>query len=157
MSGFTYGTEVTMTVTNLHSLASSLTAGWQSDAIDLSAGGFVDVIFQIELDFANTAPGSTLAVWVFIATYGGTVWSKPATGTQGTITLTDISVNRQHLYELDRIPYVTTDETIKSREFYVSKVLPSLAPKISIILMNASGAALAASGNTVRYRTVSLA
>jgi hypothetical protein len=55
-----YGTEQSLTVTNLHSLASSATAGWCSAAIDNTTTKWRDAFFSLVLDPDNYphSPGS---------------------------------------------------------------------------------------------------
>lgn len=150
-----YGTETTMTVTNLHSLASSATAGWQSDVVDNTTDLYLDALVQVVLDFANTAPANDKAAYVFA--YGGlaTTYTNPVTGTQGTITLTSISTTQQNLKLIGVLAYNTADEVVESQPFAVASAFGGvLPPKWGLVIMNFSGAALAASGNTVKWRGV---
>lgn len=147
--GMTLSAVQTMTVTNLHSLASSATAGWQSDQVDNTSNlyDFIDV--QIVLDFANTAPANDKCVYVFAATGLETgVLSNPASGAQGAITLTNVTNTGTNLVPLGEIPYTTQDEVAESKTFRLYDV----SAFWSLVLMNYSGAALAASGNTVKWR-----
>lgn len=146
----------TMTVTNLHSLASSTTAGWQSAQVDNTSDLFEDALVMIILDFANTAPANSKGVYVYAA--GGletAVLSNPATGTQGTITLVDVTTAAQNLRQIGFIPYTTQDEIAESSPISVAAGFGGVLPPFwAIVLMNHSGAALAGSGNTVKYRGV---
>src|SRR6185369_16407985 len=90
----------TMTVTNLHSLASSATAGWQSDVVDNTTNLFEDYLVQIVLDFANTAPANSKGVYVFAYAGLETTYTNPATGSEGTITLVDVTTTPQALAEV---------------------------------------------------------
>lgn len=140
----------TMTVTNLHSLANSATAGWQSDGIDF-AGAF-GVLFEITIAYANTAPGSSKAVLPFLASGQGSTYTSPATGTQGTITIPDFTANSLGFRSLEALPYTTQNET---RTYHV--LVTDLPAKGSLVLINHSGAALAASGNSVKYSLITYA
>jgi hypothetical protein len=151
-----YDTLVTMTVTNLHSLANSATAGWQSAVVDNSSGLWLDALVQVTLDFANTAPGSSLCAYVLA--YGGIesgVYSNPASGSEGTITLTNVTTTGQNMRLLGTIPYTTQNEVAESSPFSVATAFGGVLPKYwGVVIINFSGAALAASGNTVKYLPV---
>jgi hypothetical protein len=144
-----------MTVTNLHSLASSVTAGWQSAVVDNTANLFLDALVQVVLDFAASAPADSKCAYVYAYAGLDTTYSNPASGSEGTITLVDITANPQNLRLIGRVEYTTTDEVAESSPMSVAAgfggVLP---PKWGIVIMNHSGAALAASGNAVTYRGV---
>jgi hypothetical protein len=158
MSGYTYGAATALTVTNLHSLASSATAGWQSDAIDLSAGGSVDVLVQAVLDFANTAPANEKAAFLYAYSALETTYTNPATGSEGTITLTNVTTTPNALRLVGVIPYQTQDEIVESSVFSVAAAFGGALPaKVGFVLINFSGAALHSSGSTLKYRLVSIA
>jgi hypothetical protein len=150
-----YGTETTMTVTNLHSLASSATAGWQSDVVDNTTDLYLDALVQVVLDFANTSPANDKAAYVFA--YGGlaTTYTNPVTGSQGTITVPTIVSTQLNLKLIGVLAYATADEVVESQPLSVAAAFGGvLPPKWGLVIMNYSGAALAASGNTVKWRGV---
>ena len=146
----------TMTVTNLHSLANSATGGWQSDVVDNTSNLFLDAWLQVVLDFANTAPANSKAA--IILGYSGIEsgkYSNPASGSEGTITLVDIDTSAQNLKLIDLMPYTTTDEVVESSAMSVAPTFGGILPPYwGIVIMNRSGAALASSGNTVKYRGI---
>lgn len=147
------GTVQTFTVTNLHSLASSATAGWQSDQVDNTTNEYLDALVQVKLDFANTAPANSRGAYVYAA--GGLetgVLSNPASGTEGAITLLDVTANQQNLRLIGFAPYTTADEVVESSPMSVAAAFGGVLPPFwSIVIINHSGAALAASGNTVKW------
>jgi hypothetical protein len=152
-----YSSENTLTVTNLHSLASSATAGWQSAAIDNTSNLYIDAHLFVVLDFANTAPANSKGVFVFA--YGGldTTYTNPASGSEGTITLPDVTANQLSLKQIGFVPYVTQDEVVEYGPISVAAGFGGVLPaKWGIVLMNHSGAALAASANIVTWRGLSL-
>jgi hypothetical protein len=61
-----YGASSAMTVTNLQSLASSATAGWQSDRISNLSGQATDYQISVKLTTANTAPANDKAMYVIL-------------------------------------------------------------------------------------------
>jgi hypothetical protein len=150
------GSVQTMTVTNLHSLASSATGGWQSAEVDNTTNEYLDALVQVKLDFANTAPANSKGCYVYAA--GGLetgVLSNPASGSEGTITLLDVTANAQNLRLIGFVPYTTADEVVESSPMSVAAAFGGVLPPFwSLAIINHSGAALAASGNTVKWTPV---
>lgn len=147
----------TMTVTNLHSLANSATAGWQSDAVTNTANLYLDDLFQLTLDFANTAPANSRCAFLFAAHSidGGTTYTNPATGSEGTITLVNVTTSPQAMPTLGNIPYTTQDEIAESRSLSMAATNCGVLPeRYSMALINHSGAALHSSGNVVKHNGV---
>jgi hypothetical protein len=149
----TFSTAQTMTVTNLHSKASSTTVGWQSAVVDNTSNLALDALVTVVLDFANTAPANDKCAYVYA--YGGVesgVYTNPASGTEGSITLTDITSTAQALRLIGTVPYTTQDEVAEAGPFSVALAFGGVLPPYwGVAIMNYSGAALAASGNTVKY------
>jgi len=150
-----YSTVQSMTVTNLHSLASSATGGWQSNVVDNTTNLYEDALVQVVLDFANTAPANDKAAYIFAYAGLDTTYSDPASGTEGAITVATIASNPQAFRQIGTVPYNTADAVVESSPCSVAAAFGGkLPPKWGIIIMNYSGAALAASGNTVTWRGV---
>lgn len=158
-----YGTYVAMTVTNLQSLASSATNGWQSARVDnQSSTKAIDYEIFIKLTTANTAPGSDKAVYVYISpaitTDGGSTWLQ---GDQGTATLptgsegTTTIASPNDLKLLGVLSY-TTQQMVLQGSFNLSNAVGQSMPDgFSIIIVNYSGAALS-TGCVVAYRPIKL-
>lgn len=146
----------TMTVTNLHSLASSATAGWQSDEVNNTSNLYLDTFVQAVIDFANTAPANSKGIYWFLAS--GLVTGKlsnPFSGSEGTLTLIDVTTTPQVARLLGFQPYTTTDEVSESSLMSVAAPCAGIHPNFwAVGAMNHSGAALAGSGNTVKYTGV---
>lgn len=151
-----YSSVQTMTVTNLHSLANSATAGWQSAVVDNTANLYEDAQVFVELDFANTAAANSRAAFVYA--YAGIetgVYTNPASGSEGTITLPDVTANALSVRRIGTLPYVTTDEKVENGPFSVAQAYGGILPPFwGVVIINHSGAALAASANTVKWRGV---
>ena len=151
-----YAATQTLTVTNLHSLGSSATAGWQSAVVDNTSNLYLDALVQVVLDHANTSPGSSRQSFVFA--FGGIesgVYSNPASWSEGTITLVDVTTTPQNLRLIGSIPYTTQDEVAESSPMSVAAAFGGVLPPYwGLVIINHSGAAYAASGNTVKYRPV---
>lgn len=157
-----YSAEQTMTVTNLHSLANSATAGWSSGTVDNTTNEYLDALVQVMLDPANTAPGSDAVFYLFF--WGGEdsdempttgAASGNSVGTEGALTFPSISTTAQSLPSVV-IPYTAQDVAIKTPIYSVCEQLGvrHLPPYWGVALLNFSGAALAASGNAVKWRGI---
>src|SRR4051812_21858479 len=90
-----FGTATAFTKTNA-GLASSVTAGWSSNAIDNSGNLYDDALVTVEFAAVNTAPSSLKAILMFA--YGlieGSVYTSTGdgtiSGTEGTLTFPDVS------------------------------------------------------------------
>jgi hypothetical protein len=141
-----------MTVTSLNSLGSSATAGWQSTVVDNSSDRYLDAHVQVVVDMANTSPSNDQCLYVYA--YGGlaTTYTNPCTGTEGTITLTSISSTGQNIRLIGVMPYTTADEVIESQPLSVASAFGGVLPvKWGLVIMNFTGAAIAASGNSVKW------
>lgn len=148
------GATQTFTVTNLHSLASSATLLWASAVVDNTSNLYEDAFVQVVLDFANTAPANDKCAYVYA--YGGIesgVYSNPISGTEGTVTVATIVSNPMAFRQIGIVPYNTADEVAESQPMSVGAAFGGLlAPYWGIVIANYSGAALAASANTVKWR-----
>ncbi len=158
-----YGAYTALTVTNLQSLASSATAGWQSARVDnQTATKALDYEIVVSLPMANTAPANDKAVYVFISpavtTDGGTTWLQADGGTttlpsgsQGTYTIAGVTTTN-NLDLLRALAYTTQNQTVQA-VMRLSDLYASMPDGFSIIVVNYSGAALS-TGCVVAYRTI---
>lgn len=146
-----YGTVQTMVVTNLHSLASSATVGWQSAVVDNGTNEYLDAHAQVILDFADTAPANDQAAEVYAYSGLETSYTNPCSGSEGSITL----VAPFLLTLLGVIQYNTQNEVAESQVMSVAAAFRGILPeKWGLVIVNYSGAALAASGNTVKWTPI---
>lgn len=151
----TYSSVTSMTVTNLNSLASSTTTGWQSAAVDNTTDVYEDAHVQVIVDMANTAPANDKCLYVLAYSALETTYTSPASGSEGTVTLTNITNTGQNIRQIGVIPYTTQDEVIESSVMSVASAFGGILPaKWGIIIVNYSGAAISASGNSVKWRGV---
>lgn len=156
-----YAAEAALTVTGLHSLASSATAGWTSAVIDNTTNLYEDVLLDIVLDPANTAPANSFGFYVF--GFGGTNSSDLHTtgaasgdtpGTEGALTFPDVTAGPVNMPLIGFIPYIAQNAVVK-RTFAVAPAFGGLLlPYWGVAILNHSGAALAASGNAINMRGV---
>lgn len=158
-----YGAYTALTVTNLQSLASSATAGWQSARVDnQTATKALDYEIVVSLPMANTAPANDRAVYVFISpavtTDGGTTWLQADGGTttlpsgsQGTYTIAGVTTTN-NLDLLRSCAYTTQNQTVQA-VMRLSDLYASMPDGFSIIVVNYSGAALS-TGCVVAYRAI---
>jgi len=153
------GTNNSMTVTNLNSLANSATAGWQSAKVDNTSNLATDVEINIKLTMANTAPANDKAAYVFICPfyYDGSAWFAASqgtttlpTGSEGTTTIAS-----PHNLRLLGVLNYTTQNMVLQDTFLLSNCFGNRLPDgFSIIIINFTGAALSGSGNVVQYKLI---
>jgi|HubBroStandDraft_6_1064221.scaffolds.fasta_scaffold853925_2 hypothetical protein len=142
-----YGSAVTLTKTNAN-LASSATAGWQSDGQDNSTNLYVDALVQVSLAAVNTAPASNQAIYLFAfgaadGTNYGTTGAAGVTGSEGTLTFPSIATLAQVAPLLGVIPYPVQNVAILSKPFSIAQALGGILPsKYSIGMINFSGMTL---------------
>ena len=158
-----YGAFTSLTITNLNSLASSATAGWQSARIDNTSTLALDYEIVVKLDMANTAPANDKSVYVFISPAvvdsSGPTWYQADGGTttlpggsEGTYTIAGTTATN-NLDLIRALAYTTQDQVIQA-VFRLSDIYSTMPDGFQIIIVNFSGAAIAASGNVVAYRAI---
>ena len=156
------GTNTNLTITNLSALASSTTAGWQSDRISNLTDKAIDYKISVKLTMSNTAPSSDKVVYVLIVPhyYDGSTWFAASqgtttlpTGTQGTTTI----AQPHNLRTLGVLSY-TTQNMVLQDNFLLSNAVGDVPPDgFQIIIINASGSAVATtsgSNNIVSVKPV---
>jgi hypothetical protein len=146
------GSYTALTVTNLQSLASSATAGWQSARISDVSTKALDYTIFVKLTTANTSPANDKAAYVYISpamsTDGGTTWlhadqgtTTLPTGSEGTTTLAEPN----NLKLLGVLSYTTAQMVMQGSFNLSSAVGLSMPEGFSIIIKNYTGAALSTS------------
>lgn len=145
-----YSSAATLTIANAN-IASSKTAGWQSDGLDFtSPANLIDVLFQAKFAAVNTAPGNTRAIYFHFcplidvagSDYTSSGDGSPS-GTEGTITLPDFSTLEVVAPRLGRVPYPVQNKAIVSPVFSLKKACGGIIPPKGVVLMcNDSGMTL---------------
>jgi hypothetical protein len=145
----------TMTVTHLHSLATSATAGWQSDAVDWSSTLFLDALFTFFFTCPNTSPSSSKAFFLFAGhQIDGSTWTTPFSGSEGTCTYIDVTANAVCPSTLGSVPYAVADDDPRRTVSFAATLNGCLPLKGVVGVVNSSGCTLSASGSTVGNRGV---
>jgi hypothetical protein len=157
--------EQTMTVTNLHSLATSTTAGWTSASVDNSSNLYLDALVSVHVAAVNTAPANSKAL--FLYAYGstdGSIFTSTGTsggtvGTEGALTFPDVTTLPVVMPLLGVIPYPVQNKALDAGPFSVARAFGGVLPRAwGVAIINHTGMTLAASANTVKqqgtYNTV---
>ncbi len=147
-----YGSTTVLTVTNLQSLASSITAAWQSARTSNLSTKALDWEIGFKLTTANTAPANDKCVYVYVSraftTDAGTTWlhddvgnATVPSGTEGTITVLSNATGPMSSRLLGTIPYNTQNMTMQ-KSFLLSEAVGQFMPDgFSLIVVNFTGAA----------------
>jgi hypothetical protein len=123
-----------------------------------------DYIIGVKLTMANTAPANDKAAYVYICPFwtsdAGTTWYAASqgtttlpTGTEGTTTIAAAN-NAGNLRLLGVLNYVTQNMVLQDT-FLLSNCFGTTMPQgFSIVIINFTGAAIAASTNLVSYTAI---
>ena len=112
-----YRASSNLTVTNLHSIATSSTwvGGYESATIDNTTNLYLDYIFDGKVTVGTTPTASTEIRIYVVASVDGTTWPDVFDGTSSAETVTSAGV----LYGLGRLAAVlTVDSTTSNRAYY---------------------------------------
>jgi len=144
-----------MVVTTLNSLANSATAGWQSAMVDNTTEKAGEYDINISIDLAATAAANDKAIYVYVVPwfYDGSSWTPGAdggtatlpSGTEGTYTIGAT----HNLRPGTVIGYTATGQVVNK-----SFTLTNVGDGFSLVIINYTGAAIAASANVVQYKPV---
>lgn len=144
-----FGTATAFTITNAN-LAASVTAGWQSNAIDNSTNLFDDALIITDFAAVNTAPAGSKAIFLYafaILDTAGSLYTSTGDGAPGAseATLTFPSVTTLPVVAplLGVIPYPVTNKILRGGPFSVARCFGGvLPPKWVIGMVNDSGMTL---------------
>lgn len=144
-----YGTATAFTKTNAN-LATSATAGWQSNAIDNTSNLYLDALVEIELAAVNTAPANSRAIFLYafaLVDSSGSAYTSTGdgvpSGSEGTITFPDITSLLVVMPLLGFVPYPVQNKAINGGPFSVAACFGGrLPPKWGVAMINHSGMTL---------------
>jgi len=145
----TYGTNTSLTVTNLHSLGDG--SYWQSAVIDNGTvkGQWAEFFVTILTTTTAGDAQGTIELYVANSTDAGTDFAGGATGSEGSYTDT-ANVDPDDLLLFAVMPCDASETTARTYKFHC--LLEGLSEDFAIVIRNESGAALGASTNLVEYR-----
>lgn len=151
-----FGTATAFTITNAN-LATSATAGWQSNAIDNSSNLYDDALVLADLAAVNTAPANSKAIFLYafgLIDTGGSVYTSPGDaspgGTEATLTFPDVTTLAVGAPLLGVIPYPVQNKVLRGGPFSVARCFGGvLPPKWAIGMINHSGMTL--SVTSIKY------
>lgn len=156
-----YGTTTALAVTALNSLANSATVGWQSARVSNLSTLALDYEIMVKLTMANTAPANDKAVYVYAVPWytsdGGTTWFASSGGTTTLPGGTDsaYTIASPHNLKLLGVLNYTTQQMVLQDTFLLSNAFGNNMPDgFSIVIIDYSGAAVAASTNLVDYTPI---
>lgn len=158
-TGIVYGALQTLTVTNLQSKTSSVTGGWQSDAVDNTTDLWDDAQVFVEIAAVNTAPGGHKRIYV--CAYGSvdTLYTSTGdgvpSGIEGNITFPDVTTLEWGVPIIGTIPYPVLNKALSGGPFGVARGFGGLLPrKWGVLILPYAGFTLAAAGNAVKWRGI---
>lgn len=158
-----FGSAVTLTITNAN-LATSATAGWQSQGIDNTSDLMLDALVQVKLAAVNTAPANNKAIYLFGfgvadgsgSDYGTTGDGSPS-GSEGTLTFPNVTTLACVAPLIGVIPYPVQNKALISPPFSIARAFGGILPaKYAIGMLNYSGMTLSVTSIKIVpvYRTV---
>ena len=145
-----FGTNTSLTVTNLHSKGDG--AYWESASIDNgTVKGFWVELFITIFTSTSAAADALGYIEVFYAgsTDGGTDYAGGASGSEGTFTNSGNN-NVRHMQLIDTFPCDNSETS--ARTFKYRTVFRDIGEDFSIVIGNQSGQSFGATTNAVEYR-----
>lgn len=142
-----FGTTTAITIA-LANLASSLTVGRESTAVDNGTNKFLDALVTVVLNVITGSIANDKAAYIYV--YGsedGTLFTDNATGADAAITLEDPTCLRL-------VQVVPMPTSLKAYEviFSIAQAFGGVLPrKWGIVVRNYCGLALAATGSSASY------
>jgi hypothetical protein len=155
-----YRASSNLTVTNLHSIATSATwlAGWTSDTIDNTTNNDLDIGVTAKITLGNSATAGEIRVYAYTMLDDSNwpdVFSAGTEGTQGTATIHDTEYRDGSfvlLWSVATDADSGTDDNYSMPLTSIAKAFGFLPPKFAIFIAHSTGVNLAASGNQVTIK-----
>lgn len=151
-----YAASSDLTVTNLHSIATSSTwvAGWESGAVDNTTNKYLDYALTAKITVAAAGLSAGEIRMYVVAMLDDSNWPDQFDGTESTESVTDTEIRDA----ICQPAAVTATDTTASRVYYLH--CPSVAAafngnlpaKFVVFITHSTGANLAASGNQVTIK-----
>lgn len=158
-----YAASSAMTVTNLHSIASSATwvGGWESAEVDNSTNKYEDYLISGKLALGNAATAGEIRVYV-VAKIDDSEWPDAMDGTESTATWTTTTIRDAAAvlgFSAATRADPGTDDVYPIHPFSVAGCFGGVCPeKFVVFVTHSTGVNLAASGSEMHqkgvYRTV---
>ena len=151
-----YAASSDLTVTNLHSLASSATfvGCWESGAVDNTSNLYLDYAITGKIAVGNSATAGQIRIYT-VPMLDDSTWPDVLDGTESTETWTDTEI-RDGVANLHRVIEVDADggtDDVYYFAFKVAELYNGICPaKFVIVISHSTGVNLAASGNQVTIK-----
>lgn len=149
-----YAASSNLTVTNLHSIATSATwvAGWESGAVDNTSNLYVDYLISGKIALGNSATAGEIRVYV-VGLLDDSEWPDVIDGTESTETWSTTTIRDAAA----RLGFVCatradpgTDDVYPIKPFSVASMFGGICPKKFVIFVtHSTGVNLAASGSEI--------
>lgn len=154
-----YAASSALTVTNLHSVASSAThvAGWESAEVDNTTNLYLDYLVSGKLVLGNSATAGEIQVYI-VAKIDDSEWPDVIDGTESTETWTTTTIRDAGAvlgFSCATRADPGTDDTYPIRPFSVAALFGGVCPaKFVVFIAHSTGVNLAAAGNEVHVKGV---
>lgn len=153
-----YAASSNLTVTNLHSVASSSTwiAGWESGAVDNTSNKYADYLVSAKITVAAASLAAGEIRVYAVGMLDDSTWPDVFDGTESVETITDTEMRDA----ICKLGAVSATDTTNSDVYYlgpfsVASLFGGVCPaKFVIFITHSTGQNLAASGNQVTIKGV---
>lgn len=152
-----YAASSNLTVTSLHSVASSATwvAGWESGTVDNTTNLYLDYLISAKIALGNAATAGQIRVYV-VPMLDDSNWPDVIDGTESTETWTTTTI-RDGAAKLgaavDTRADPGTDDVYVVGQFSVASLFGGVCPaKFVLFIAHSTGVNLAAAGNQVTVK-----
>lgn len=152
-----YAASSSLTVTNLHSIATSSTwvGGWESGEIDNSTNKYLDYLVTAKIALGNSATAGEIRVYI-VAKHDDAEWPDVIDGTESTETWTTTTI-RDAAARLGAVSSTRadpgTDDVYFIGPISVASLYGGICPeKFVVFITHSTGVNLAASGNEVQVK-----